>query len=98
MTLIGEVIGGPLNVWMCLYLIIKDYVIYEHKFRLMFPVLIGITGFFGFGATVHYQAHWIGHVLTFGLVNMAIAFDTGCVWGYVLDSHQDLSEEGLNST
>lgn len=62
----------------------------------MFPVLLlGITGFFGFGASVHYQTHWIGPVLTFGLANMAMAFANGCVFGYVIDSYEDLSEEGL---
>lgn len=59
-TILGEVISGPLNDWICLYLTKKNHGIYEPEFRLvlMGPVLIlGITGFFGFGATVHYQTH-----------------------------------------
>jgi len=98
LTLIGEVISGPLNDWMCLYLTKKNHGIYEPEFRLvlMFPVLlIGIAGFFGFGLSIHYQTHWIGPVLTFGLANMAMAFETGCVFGYVLDSYKDLSEEAF---
>ena len=98
MTLIGEVVGGPLNDYLCLVLAKKNHGIYEPEFRLvlMFWVMIlGIAGFFGFGASVHYQTHWIGPVLTFGLANMAMAFASGCVFGYVIDSYTDLSEEGL---
>lgn len=97
-TILGEVISGPLNDWICLYLTKKNHGIYEPEFRLvlMAPVLIlGITGFFGFGATVHYQTHWLGPVLTFGLANMATAFEAGCVFGYVIDSYEDLAEEAF---
>jgi hypothetical protein len=72
--------------------------IYEPEFRLvlMVPVaLLGTAGFFGFGAAVHYQTHWSGPVLTFGLANMALAFGSGCVFGYVLDAHSTLSEEAF---
>lgn len=98
MTIIGEVIAGPLNDYICLVLAKRNHGIYEPEFRLvlMFPVLIlGVVGFFGFGASVHYQTHWIGPVLTFGLANMSMAFANGCVFGYVIDSYEDLSEEGL---
>jgi len=97
MTIIGEVIAGPLNDWICLFLAKKNHGIYEPEFRLvlMVPVFIlGVVGFFGFGASVHYQTHWIGPVLTFGIANMAMAFANGCVFGYVIDSYEDLSEEG----
>lgn len=100
LTLIGEVIAGPLNDYICLVLARRNHGIYEPEFRLvlMFPVmLLGITGFFGFGASVHYQTHWIGPVLTFGIANMAMAFATGCVFGYVIDSYEDLSEEGMGT-
>jgi len=98
MTIIGEAIAGPLNDWICIALAKKNRGIYEPEFRLvlMVPVLIlGVVGFFGFGASVHYQTHWIGPVLTFGLANMSMAFANGCVFGYVIDSYEDLSEEGL---
>jgi hypothetical protein len=99
MTIIGEVIAGPLNDFICIYLAKRNHGIYESEFRLvlMIPVLLlGITGFFGFGASIHYQTHWIGPVLTFGIANMSVAFANGCVFGYVIDSHEDLSEEGKN--
>jgi len=98
MTIIGELISGPLNDYICLALTKRNRGIYEPEFRLvlMLPVLLlGVAGFFGFGASVHYQTHWIGPVLTFGLANMSMAFANGCVFGYVIDSYEDLSEEGL---
>lgn len=97
MTIVGELIAGPLNDYICLFLAKRNHGIYEPEFRLvlMVPVfLLGITGFFGFGAAVHYQTHWSGPVLTFGLANMSMAFANGCVFGYVIDSYEDLSEEG----
>lgn len=98
LTIIGEVIAGPLNDYLCLYLTKKNHGIYEPEFRLVLMsivLLVGVTGFFGFGATVHYHTHWIGPVLTFGFANMALAFANGCVFGYVIDSYDYLSEEGL---
>ena len=97
MTIVGLIIAGPLYDFICLYLAKKNHGIYEPEFRLvlMFPVLIlGIVGFFGFGATLHYKTHWIGPVLCFGIANLAITFETGCVFGYIIDSYEDLSEEG----
>lgn len=97
LTIIGEVIAGPLNDYLCLALTRRNHGIYEPEFRLVLiiPVMIlGIVGFFGFGATVHYHTHWSGPVLTFGFANMSMAFANGCVFGYVIDSYQHLSEEG----
>jgi hypothetical protein len=49
-------------------------------------VVLGVVGFYGFGATVHYQTHWFGPVATYGLANMSLAFASTCVFGYVLVS------------
>jgi len=98
MTIIGEVIAGPLNDWICIALAKRNKGVYEPEFRLvlMLPVLVlGVLGFFGFGTTVHFGTHWSGPVLTFGFANMSLAFANGCVFGYVVDSYGGLSEEGL---
>lgn len=98
MTILGLLVAGPLNDFICLYLAKKNHGIYEPEFRLvlMFPVLVlGIVGFFGFGATIHYKTHWIRPVLCFGIANLAMTFETGCVFGYIIDSYEELSEEGL---
>lgn len=53
LTIIGEVIAGPLNDYLCLYLTKKNHGIYEPEFRLVLMsivLLVGVTGFFGFGA------------------------------------------------
>lgn len=98
LTIIGEMISGPLNDWICLYLTKKNKGIYEPEFRLVLiivVIILGTVGFFGFGATVHYQTHWSGPVLTFGLANMALAFGSTCVFGYVIDSYPKLNEEAF---
>ena len=84
LTIIGEIVSGPLNDWICLHLTKRNRGVYEPEFRLVLiipTILLGVVGFFGFGATVHYQMHWSGPVLTFGLANMALAFASGCVFG-----------------
>jgi MFS family permease len=98
MSLVGEVISGPLNDWICVYLTKKNKGIYEPEFRLVLLVvtlITGTVGFFGFGLTVHYQTHWLGPVLTFGLANMSLAFAATCVFGYVIDSYPKLNEEAF---
>jgi MFS family permease len=98
LTIIGELISGPLNDWICLYLTRKNKGIYEPEFRLVLiiaVIILGTIGFFGFGASVHAQTHWSGPVLTFGLANMSLAFASTCVFGYVIDSYPKLSEEAF---
>jgi MFS family permease len=98
LTLLGEVLSGPLNDAICVYLTKKNKGIYEPEFRLVLIVvtaIVGTVGFFGFGATVHYQTHWSGPVLCFGLANMSLAFASTCVFGYVIDSYPKLNEEAF---
>ncbi|KAI0521878.1 major facilitator superfamily domain-containing protein [Xylaria bambusicola] len=98
LSFIGEIISGPMNDWVCMWLAKKNRGIYEPEFRLppiIISFLIGVAGFFGFGATVHYQTHWSGPVLTFGLANMSLAFSNASVFGYVIDAHKELSEEAF---
>ncbi|OTB01174.1 hypothetical protein M426DRAFT_64522 [Hypoxylon sp. CI-4A] len=98
LTFIGEIASGPLNDWVCLYLAKKNRGIYEPEFRLppiIISFLVGIAGFFGFGATVHFQTHWTGPVLCFGLANMSLALSNASVFGYIIDSHKELSEEAF---
>lgn len=73
LSIIGEVISGPLNDWLCLQLAKKNHGVYEPEFRLVLMlvvVVLGTVGFFGFGLTVHYVTNWSGPVLTYGLANM----------------------------
>lgn len=89
LCIIGEAISGPLNDWICVKMAKANKGIYEPEFRLVtmvIAVILGTVGFYGFGATVHYQTHWAGPVLTYGLANMSLAFASTCVFGYVLVS------------
>ncbi|KAK4112416.1 MFS general substrate transporter [Canariomyces notabilis] len=98
MTIIGEVISGPLNDWICLYLTKKNKGVYEPEFRLPLIIpatILGVVGFFGFGATVQYQTHWVGPVLCFGFANMSLVFASTCVFGYVVDSYREHNEEAF---
>jgi MFS family permease len=98
LCIIGEAISGPLNDWICLKLADRNKGIYEPEYRLALMVVVvplGVAGFYGFGATVHFQTHWSGPVLTYGLANMCLAFASTCVFGYVLDSYPRLAEEAF---
>ncbi|KAK3321778.1 major facilitator superfamily domain-containing protein [Apodospora peruviana] len=98
MTAIGEIISGPLNDWICIYLTKKNKGIYEPEFRLplmVVAVVLGVVGFYGFGASVEAQTHWSGPVLCFGFANMSLVFASTCVFGYVVDSYRKLNEEAF---
>lgn len=98
LTIIGEVISGPLNDWICLKFTRRNHGVYEPEFRMVLMivvVILGTVGFFGFGVTVHDQTHWAGPVLTYGLANMSLAFLSTCVFGYLLDSYPHLAEEAF---
>ena len=59
LTIIGELVSGPLNDWICLKLTERNRGIYEPEFRLVLIVpvmLLGTCGFFGFGKSFT-QAH-----------------------------------------
>ena len=63
LTLLGEIISGPLNDFICVKLASKNRGIYEPEFRLPLMIVVavlGTVGFFGFGATIHYKTHWSG--------------------------------------
>ncbi|KAI3395990.1 hypothetical protein diail_560 [Diaporthe ilicicola] len=98
LTILGEVISGPVNDWICIYLTKKNKGIYEPEFRLpliLVAVVLGTVGFFGFGATIHYQTHWTGPVLCFGLANMSLVFAATCVFGYIIDAYRSHNEEAF---
>ncbi|TLS23790.1 uncharacterized protein PpBr36_06247 [Pyricularia pennisetigena] len=98
LTIVGELTSGPLNDWICLHLTRRNRGVYEPEFRLPLMAVAGVlggVGFFGFGATVHGQTHWVGPVLCFGLANMSLVFASTCVFGYVIDCYRPLNEEAF---
>ena len=52
LTIVGALVSGPLNDWICLKLTERNRGIYEPEFRLVLIIpatFLGICGFFGFG-------------------------------------------------
>ncbi|TKA74980.1 hypothetical protein B0A49_02555 [Cryomyces minteri] len=86
-------IYGTTLAWIVVFSVMNG-VIFEFRLVLMLLVVVlGTVGVFGFGATAHYQTHWSGPVLTYGIANMALAFASTCVFGYVVHSYPRLAEE-----
>ena len=98
MTIIAELVSGPLNDWICVFLTTKNRGIYEPEFRLPLmavSLVFGVVGFFGFGATVQAETHWAGPVLCFGFANVSLVFSATCVFGYIVDSYKSHNEEAF---
>ncbi|KAB8251182.1 major facilitator superfamily domain-containing protein [Aspergillus flavus] len=98
LSVVSEIISGPLCDKICLYLTKRNNGYYEPEFRLVLMVVgfvLGVAGFYGFGATVHYKTHWTGPVITYGLVNASLAFCSTCVFGYIIDAYTALGEEAF---
>lgn len=98
LSVVSEIISGPLYDKICLYLTKRNNRYYEPEFRLVLIVVgfvLGVAGFYGFGATVHYKTHWTGPVITYGLVNASLAFCSTCVFGYIIDAYTALGEEAF---
>ncbi|KAK6835291.1 hypothetical protein RU639_002444 [Aspergillus parasiticus] len=98
LSVVSEIISGPLCDKICLYLTKRNNGYYEPEFRLVLMAVgfvLGVAGFYGFGATVHYKTHWTGPVITYGLVNASLAFCSTCVFGYIIDAYTALGEEAF---
>ena len=78
--MIASVLGlvaGPLNDWSVKKLARWNNGIYEPEFRLALNVVtfvLGVVGFFGFGATLEKKAPWPGPVILYGIIYFAMAF------------------------
>lgn len=75
-SLLGFV-AGPFNDWTVKKLARWNKGIYEPEFRLSLNVLtliLGVTGFFGFGACLKNQTPWIGPVFLYSLIWFAMSF------------------------
>lgn len=70
-------ISGPLNDWTVKRLARLNRGIYEPEFRLVLNVLtliLGVIGFFGFGAALKNQDPWPGPVILYGIIYFAMSF------------------------
>lgn len=72
-----SIVAGPANDWTVKKLSRWNNGIYEPEFRLALNVLtliLGVIGFFGFGATLQNGAPWGGPVFLYGLIYFSMAF------------------------
>ncbi|KAL4912526.1 major facilitator superfamily domain-containing protein [Aspergillus aurantiobrunneus] len=97
-SIIAEILSGPLCDRIAVSLTRRNAGTYEPEYRLVLMAagfILGVAGFYGFGATCHYKTHWTGPVLTYGMVNAALAFVSTCVFGYIIDAYEELGEEAF---
>lgn len=75
-SLLGFV-AGPMNDYTVKKLARLNKGVYEPEFRLFLNVLtliLGVVGFFGFGATLNNQAPWAGPVVLYGVIYFCMSF------------------------
>ncbi|KAL4791918.1 major facilitator superfamily domain-containing protein [Aspergillus venezuelensis] len=97
-SITAEILSGPLCDGIAVRLTRRNNGTYEPEYRLaLMPAgfILGVAGFYGFGATVHYKTHWTGPVLTYGMVNAGLAFVSTCVFGYIVDAFGPVAEEAF---
>ncbi|KAL4964998.1 major facilitator superfamily domain-containing protein [Aspergillus stella-maris] len=97
-SIIAEILSGPLCDGIAVRLTRRNNGTYEPEYRLaLMPAgfILGVAGFYGFGATVHHKTHWTGPVLTYGMVNAGLAFVSTCVFGYIVDAFGPVAEEAF---
>jgi len=78
--LIASLLGfmsGPLNDWTVKRLSRWNSGVYEPEFRLalnFLTLILGIVGFFGFGACLQNETPWPGPVVLYGIIYFAMSF------------------------
>ena len=59
--------------------------------------MLGVAGFFGFGATMQNQAPWAGPVVLYGLIYFAMSFLNIGIYGYITECHRNKAPEAFAS-
>ncbi|KAJ4516781.1 hypothetical protein HRR75_003441 [Exophiala dermatitidis] len=98
-SLLGFV-AGPLNDYTVKKLARLNNGIYEPEFRLFLNILtliLGIVGFFGFGAALRDEAPWPGPVILYGVIYFSMSFLNIGVYGYITECHRNKAPEAFAS-
>ncbi|KAF2797300.1 serine/threonine kinase 16 [Melanomma pulvis-pyrius CBS 109.77] len=96
-SLLGFV-AGPLNDYTVKKLARWNKGIYEPEFRLglnIVTLILGIVGFFGFGACLENRTPWIGPVILYGIIYFAMAFLNIGIFGYITECHRSKAPEAF---
>ncbi|OCT54622.1 cycloheximide resistance protein [Cladophialophora carrionii] len=98
-SLLGFV-AGPLNDWSVKKLARWNGGIYEPEFRLalnFLTLILGVVGFFGFGATLQNEAPWAGPVVLYGIIYFSMSFLNIGIYGYITECHRNKAPEAFAS-
>ncbi|KAF2661911.1 serine/threonine kinase 16 [Lophiostoma macrostomum CBS 122681] len=101
--LVASLLGfmaGPINDWTVKKLARWNKGIYEPEFRLapnILTLILGIAGFFGFGACLQAQTAWAGPVILYGIIYFAMAFLNIGIFGYLTECHRNKAPEAFAS-
>ncbi|KAF2636832.1 serine/threonine kinase 16 [Massarina eburnea CBS 473.64] len=93
-----SIVAGPANDCAVKKLARWNKGIYEPEFRLSLNVLtlvLGVVGFFGFGATLQNGAAWAGPVFLYGLIYFSMAFLNIGIYGYITECHRSKAPEAF---
>ncbi|KAF2188702.1 serine/threonine kinase 16 [Zopfia rhizophila CBS 207.26] len=93
-------IAGPFNDYTVKQLARWNKGIYEPEFRLSLNVLtliLGIVGFFGFGACLENRTPWPGPVILYGIIYFAMSFLNIGIYGYITECHRSKAPEAFAS-
>ncbi|KAJ4291674.1 hypothetical protein N0V90_009569 [Kalmusia sp. IMI 367209] len=91
-------VAGPANDYTVKQLSRWNGGVYEPEFRLALNVItlvLGVTGFFGFGATLQNGAPWGGPVFLYGLIYFSMAFLNVGIYGYITECHRSKAPEAF---
>ncbi|KAF9734281.1 hypothetical protein PMIN03_006557 [Paraphaeosphaeria minitans] len=91
-------VAGPANDYTVKQLARWNGGIYEPEFRLALNVLtlvLGVTGFFGFGATLQHGSPWGAPVFLYGLIYFSMAFLNVGIYGYITECHRSKAPEAF---
>ncbi|KAF1960645.1 serine/threonine kinase 16 [Byssothecium circinans] len=93
-----SIVAGPANDYAVKQLARWNKGIYEPEFRLSLNILtliLGVIGFFGFGATLENGAPWAGPVFLYGLIYFSMAFLNIGIFGYITECHRSKAPEAF---
>ncbi|KAF2102208.1 serine/threonine kinase 16 [Rhizodiscina lignyota] len=93
-------IAGPLNDYVVKKLARLNNGIYEPEFRLLLNILtliLGVVGFFGFGACLEHQTPWPGPVVLYGIIYFSMSFLNIGIYGYITECHRNKAPEAFAS-
>ncbi|KAL3454187.1 major facilitator superfamily domain-containing protein [Aspergillus insuetus] len=95
-SLVGTYLCGPIADQVATYFTIRNNGIREPEMRLPTCIIAALLTFLGAllsGLTYHYQTHWSGPIVGFGVLSAGAQMGATLSMSYALDCHIELSAE-----